>query len=118
MKRTDLRPKSAKKAKADRLKPPIRAALYKRDGGCVLAGAELVHDRVPPCFGGPTPHHMRKEKHGGDYNLANLVTLCAGHNDWVETEPILSWKLGLVCRSGEILDECWRKMRAAGLVAW
>ncbi len=115
MKRTPLARRSAMKIKADALKPAIRALLWNRDGGrCALVGCRM--DGVPQCFGGPTPHHIRKDGQGGEYNLANLVTLCVGHNDWVETAPILAWMLGLVCRSGEVLDECWDRMRAAGLV--
>jgi hypothetical protein len=117
VKRTRLKPRSAKKIAADKLKPAIRESLYRRDGGrCALAVTR--HDGVPPCFGRWTPHHLRKDGQGGEYNLVNLATLCAGHNDWVESgSPNLAHRLGLVCRNGDTLDECWERMRANGLVA-
>ncbi len=114
-KRKAIKARSDKKIASDALKPAVRESLWCRDGGqCALSLCRI--DGVPSCFGGPTPHHIRKDGQGGEYNLANLVTLCAGHNDWVECDPILAWMLGLVCRSGEVLDECWGRMRAAGLV--
>lgn len=72
----------------------VRAAVYRRDGGCVLAGTGLLG----PCAGGPTPHHLLKASAGGAYDIDNLICLCAGHNTAVEDHPTEARRLGLVVR--------------------
>jgi hypothetical protein len=116
VKRSRLNPRSTKKIAADKEKPEVRDKVFRRDGHRCILG----HRRdLPPCFGTPcTPHHLRKEKQGGSYSVGNLVTLCAGHNDWVEQEPDLAHSLGLVARHGETAVMCWDRMRANELVAW
>ena len=117
LKRSRLRPFSVKKAALNATKAPIREAVFRRDGGCVLQPMAW-RTSMPECFGGPTPHHLRKEKQGGEYVESNLVTLCAGHNDWVESgQPTLAWEMGLVCRAGDTLSDCWQRMRMNGLRA-
>lgn len=77
-----------------REKVQIRDAVFRRDGGCLLAG----HGR---CFGGLTAHHVVKAGQGGAYSLANLRTLCAHHNDQLEADADLARVavgLGLVVR--------------------
>lgn len=71
----------------------IRQAVYARDRHrCLLEPMGRQHGLttahvVPPCRGPLTPHHRRKAGAGGSWSMENLVTLCAGHNGWVEDEP-------------------------------
>lgn len=78
----------------------VRRAIVRRDRGCLLAGVPGAGD----CFGGLTPHHRRKASDQGAYNEANLVCLCAGHNDRLESDADLA-KIGrargLVVRRGD-----------------
>lgn len=73
-------------------------------------------DGTPGCRGHLTVHHLRKAGQGGPYTLINLVTLCAGHNGWVEDEPDLAHELGLVVRRGDTYGEAWRRLVTSGLV--
>lgn len=83
--------------------------MFARDGyRCLLSGAR--------CLPGLTVHHLLKASQGGKYVSENLVTLCAPCNSAVEDHPRLFHTLGLVCRRGETLEECWAKLRSAGLV--
>jgi 5-methylcytosine-specific restriction endonuclease McrA len=79
-------------------KTPIREAVFRRDSHrCQLAD-------LGGCFGGLTPHHRRKASQGGGYNLANLATLCAHHNDELEADADLARlarERGLVVRRGD-----------------
>ena len=80
----------------------------------------------PACYGPLTVHHIRKEGQGGPYVPLNLVSLCAWHNDWLETADGARWgeERGLVARRvprGELsatLNRCWQLMRANGIVNW
>lgn len=115
--RTRLRAKSKKRAKADRGKDPIRIAVFMRDGQCLLAKG--LTGAIHVCSGERfTAHHLLKQSQGGDYSESNLVTLCARGNTWVEDNPDLAWHLGLVVRAGETIEEAWAKMRKAGLTTW
>ena len=61
----------------------IREAVFARDRWtCLLAGVE----GAGPCFGMLTVHHRRKASGGGAYRLNNLATLCALHNDALESD--------------------------------
>lgn len=78
----------------------VRRAIVARDRGCVLAGVPGAGD----CFGGLTPHHRRKASDQGGYTEANLVVLCAGHNDGLEADADLARlgrERGLVVRRGD-----------------
>ncbi len=78
----------------------VRRAIVKRDRGCVLAGVPGAGD----CFGGLTPHHRRKASAQGGYTVENLVCLCAGHNDGLESDADLARlgrDRGLVVRRGD-----------------
>lgn len=78
-----MRAVSKKKAKTNRLKAPIREAVFERDGRrCQLRGVPGAGG----CFGGLTPHHIVKDGQGGGYTMENLVTLCAHHNDQIEAD--------------------------------
>jgi hypothetical protein len=115
VKRTALRTKSKKRAKADRGKEPIRQAVYERDGGCLLR----KWPGAGPCFGERTPHHLHKSGQQGEYSESNLVQICSSHNGgWIEDHPIEANELGLVVRAGETIEEAWAKMRKAGLTTW
>lgn len=115
MKRTPLRSKSKKRAKADRGKDPIRQAVFARDRGCLLND----WPGAGPCFGERTPHHLQKNGQGGGYEPSNLVQICAGHNGgWIEDHPIQANEIGLVVWAGETIEEAWAKMRKAGLTTW
>lgn len=98
---------------ADRVR--IRATVYARDGErCRLDGHE-GHECQSSLL---TVHHLLKASQGGPYSVDNLVTLCAEANDWVEDNPDAAHSVGLVCRRGETVEDCWVQMRKAGLVAW
>jgi len=65
----------------------IRTAVFERDGwACQLSGV-LGAGR---CYGHLTPHHKRKEGQGGCYSMENLVSLCAHHNDSIESDADLA----------------------------
>lgn len=82
-----MRAVSKKKAAENRLKPFIRGAVFARDRyQCQLQGVEGVGG----CFGGLTPHHIRKASQGGAYSEENLATLCSSHNDRIESDADLA----------------------------
>lgn len=117
MRRSRLRPVSARRASESIARGEVRRAVFARDNlRCLLAG----QPSTPACFGILTPHHLRKSGQGGPYELANLVTLCAFHNDWLETATGAGYgqSTGLVIRRGYDVDWAWSTMRAAGLVAY
>jgi len=79
----------------------IRARVARRDRVCQVAA--LVDD-AGRCFGGLTPHHRRKASAGGGYTEANLVAVCAHHNDQLEADADLAAaarRVGLVVRRGD-----------------
>lgn len=126
MKRSRINPVSAKRAAAAPDREAARAALYSRDGTrCRLLGVSVARvtvessphhfPSIPPCFGRPTPHHLRKQGQGGSWDLTNLLVLCSLHNEWVERERPLAWHLGLVVNRGDEPLDCWRRLRASGL---
>lgn len=92
----------------------VREAVFRRDGyRCRLerAAGEVDGEWIDagPCHFGLTPHHVHKDGQGGAYDEANLVTLCAHHNDEIEANPRLARlarSLGLVKRRADLrLDE-------------
>jgi hypothetical protein len=115
LKRTRLQAVSKRREAEWPARTEMREQVFDRDGRrCVLAGKN-----TGPCSGTPlTPHHLLKSGQGGPYTLCNLVTLCAGHNTWVEDHPPEAYALGLVIRRGETFDDAWELMVKAGLVAW
>lgn len=86
----------------------VRAAVFERDRYCQLRDLDPTHR----CHGRLTPHHLRKEGQGGPYTLENLLALCVGANDWVETEPRLAWTWGLVVRAGETAADAYARRLA------
>lgn len=87
----------------------IRAEVFARDGHeCRWAyawheasGGDPYGTAPTACHGELTVHHVRKASGGGAYRPDNLISLCAGHNDLVETEPATARAMGLVCRPGD-----------------
>jgi hypothetical protein len=65
-----------------------------------------------------TPHHIRKASQGGPWSLANIITLCARHNDWLEEADGARFgrRVGLVARREDDLPTCWTRLTSAGLV--
>lgn len=106
---------SAKRAAGAEDRRDVRMELFARDHGHCLLDVNEYAPVVGACAGPWTPHHRRKASHGGAYDLENLVTLCAGHNGWVEDHPIEAHALGLVCREGETLAQCDERMKIVGL---
>lgn len=88
----------------------VRAVVFARDGGCLMA-------RIEPerCFGRLTFHHLEKDGQGGDYTPENGVCLCASHNSDVEDHPRRYRLLGLVVRPGIDHTEAAARRAAAGL---
>lgn len=117
MKRTRLKPMSAKRRAGAAEGAKIRRQVFARDRfRCLLEG----HPGVPRCHGPITPHHMRKAGQGGAYTMVNLVTLCAGHNDWLEEADGARFgeEVGLVIRRGRTHEEAWALLIRAGLVTY
>lgn len=93
--RKALRPRSAKVEADLPRRAAVREAVFRRDGWtCRLA----TTTSAGPCFGPLTPHHVKKASAVGAYSEENIVTLCAGHNTWVEDFPLAATALGLVQR--------------------
>jgi len=113
-----LAPVSAKRAAQRPARDEIRAQVFARDGHrCLLADQQ---GGVPSCLGRLTPHHLRKASQQGGYTLANLVTLCVRHNDWLETDVGARFArlAGLVVRHGVTLEDAWALLRVHGLVTY
>ena len=111
--RKRLAPVSERKRAAREAAQPVIDAVFARDGVCL---ASHRWDIFGSCRGRMTPHHLRKQSQGGEWTAECLVSLCEGHNGWVEDHPRLAHGIGLVARSGEDLASCWARMRVAGLV--
>jgi hypothetical protein len=97
VKRTRLRPVSAKRRARRGEDAVVRAAVFARDRVCRLWGEGR-------CFGPLTPHHRRKASQGGGYTLENLVALCAHHNEALEADAERADRartMGLVVRRGD-----------------
>lgn len=110
--------RSAKRIAADEATAELRAAVAARPcllrSGAQLDGVDLLIVGVR-CAGPGTPHHLHKAGAGGPTTAANLVPLCAAHNGWVEDDPPLARRLGLVVRPGIDHGEALLRRIAAGL---
>lgn len=115
MKRSRLRPVSAKRLAQRPANAIVREYVFARDTRCVLWG----HPDVPPCHGAPlTPHHLEKAWKGSGFTPENLITLCAFHNDiWVEGNPDDAWEMGLVVRNGDTHEDAAQR-RSTNRVPW
>ena len=110
MKRSRLRakPKPAEQRDAEEA---VRAVVFARDGGCLMALLEPER-----CFGRLTYHHLHKAGQGGGYNESNGVCLCLRHNGDVEDHPTRYRELGLVVTGAIDHSEADARRRAAGLI--
>lgn len=80
--RTPLAPVSQVRAAARDVEAEVRAAVFARDGRCLLDHLTRVAGR---CMGRATFHHLLKanvSRYG--YTFDNGVCLCERHNGWVE----------------------------------
>ena len=114
MNRTRIRSRSRRRAAAGPARTTIREAVFARDRCCQLAGSTFG-----PCFGPLTVHHLWKEGQGGPYVPINLLTLCAHHNDVLETSEVTDddvVALGLKVGWGQTLVSAWRRLVFAGIV--
>lgn len=116
--RAPLAPVSAKRKAGGPERRAITEAVFSRDRRCLLA--PLAGRRVPPCFGPPTPHHIRKAGQGGGWTMQNIVKLCAFHNDWLEWHDgiIFGVPAGLICLRDSDLNACWDRLIRHGLVTY
>lgn len=101
-KRKRVKPVSSRRLAEREARDEIRAAVFARDRWrCRLEDTHRTDRRVPTCRGVLTPHHVLKASQGGGYTEDNLISLCAGHNTWVEDAPNVAHELGLVRRRGD-----------------
>ena len=99
---TRLKPISKKLRNAKGERASVREQVFARDGyRCLLADGGPHWCRWDSCFGNLTVHHLRKAAQGGTYELEQLITLCAHHNDSQEDHPAASLACGLTVR-GEV----------------
>ena len=95
--RTPLRSRGARRTAEKPSESKVKALVFARD----YQTCRLAWHQDSKCTGRLTPHHLRKASAGGAYIVENLVTLCAGHNGWVEDNPDEATMLGLVVREGD-----------------
>ncbi len=123
IRRTRLKPVSAKRQREALGRAAVRAAVFERDEWTCRLGwsAQVIRmtteatRRFPHCYGPLTPHHLLKTTQGGRYTEENLVSLCATHNDWVEQEPLVAWRMGLVIRRDDTAEHAALRRVAAGI---
>jgi hypothetical protein len=97
--RKPLRSVSKKRADAADERRAVREQVFERDGHMCVLKPLVADGSVPPCRGKrETFHHLEKASAGGDYTVENGVTLCAGHQVFVEDHPAEATGLGLVIR--------------------
>jgi hypothetical protein len=98
-----LSPRSKKREAELAEQAIVRNRVFARDRWqCQMATVLQLHHQsalaAGPCVGQLTFHHLRKASGLGAYTEANGLTLCAGHNGWVEDHPLHATELGLVRR--------------------
>lgn len=99
LKRTRLSPVSAKqRQRVDDRRGTVAEALARDRQRCRLLDMLVGHR----CAGPITPHHLRKQSAEHDDSAENIVALCAAGNTFVENEPLLAHRLGLVIRDGDL----------------
>lgn len=116
IRRTRIKPVSAKRQREAIGRAAVRSAVYERDDWrCALSDPATRPIAAGRCDGHTTVHHLLKQSQGGEYVPENLLTMCARHNDWVEEEPKLAWAIGLVVRRGESHEDAKLRRKAARL---
>lgn len=110
MKRSRIRQKPVE---FDPERDALRRRVITRDRECVLLALDPNHRSR--CTGGSDVHELRKRSAGGSiYDDRNCVFVCnAGNTVDIEGYPDWAHALGLVCRRGETLEDCWLRMAAA-----
>lgn len=101
-----LRRESAKRRALREERARVRLIVFARDSWRCQAGVLPALRHYSPCFGALTPHHVVKASQGGKYEEQNLVTLCAHHNELLESDANfarLGRRYGLV-RRGKATD--------------
>lgn len=100
--RQRLAPISARRRNERDERRAVRDEVYGRDGYACQVAARV--EDPGRCYGPMTPHHRRKAGQQGAYTAANLVTVCAHHNERLEADPDLAARAraaGLVVRPGD-----------------
>lgn len=100
--RQRLAPISARRRNERDERRAVRDEVYGRDGYACQVAARV--EDPGRCYGPITPHHRRKASQQGAYTAANLVTVCAHHNERLEADPDLAARAraaGLVVRPGD-----------------
>lgn len=92
LRRSRLKPRSAKRAHEQRLWAHLRVQVFARDGRCVRCGA-VLHAAAWEC------HHRQLRSAGGPDALHNLVALCGDCHRWAHANRLLSEPLGLIVPS-------------------
>lgn len=97
LRRTRLRPRSAKAVKRAHGQAAVRRAVFERDGHtCRVAG--LIP--LVGCAGALHPHHRWLSGQGGPDAVWNEITVCAMHHQWIHANPAESRRLGLYSSDG------------------
>ena len=88
MKRTAIKPKSAKRIAQDKLYAPIHDAVIERDGGCVVG----IDWPEVECFGRIVVHHVISRARAPLLALDpdNLVSSCVAHHAAIHLDPELA----------------------------
>ena len=89
LKRTPMR----RRANSRVVPSDVKAAVFRRDGGCVAPGAFGI-----TCGGPLDPHHVETKGMGGKKapdTTDDLITLCRRHHDYVTTHPADALAAGL-----------------------
>lgn len=105
---TPLQAISTRRRRQARIQAVVKVAVLERDGhrcrmadrvgdsfGSLDTGRRVT---VPSCWGILEAHHLGKQSQQGEDTLDNEVTLCTGHNRWVEDQPDAARFFGLVER--------------------
>lgn len=93
---------------------PLVRSMLDADPYCELA--RLIR-RVTPSYADCQRnaiglHELLKRSHGGSItDPENLLRCCSPCNSWVEDNPTLAWRAGLVVRAGDTHDDIRRRWR-------
>lgn len=93
MKRTRLKPMSAKRVSEVEQRRQVVDTVIRRDGACT------ARQRVPAveCWGPLAGHEPLPRSRGGDYlDPEQVIALCAAHHQWVHEHPNAARVVGLL----------------------
>lgn len=91
MRRTRLRPVSARRAEGRWEWEQLKRAVHTRDGWQCRAVGLWPHE----CVGPLDAHHVKARGVGGEDTLENLVSLCRKSHTWVTEHPVEAAAVGL-----------------------